>query len=96
MCSRFSEGYPQCQPAAATKFRIDLGTHSQDEEEEEEEERGSNRELQRKDVLTKVLVVDGCLRFRVDQHLLAELAVLRLRIAAAFAAKVRLSDPCRL
>lgn len=37
----------------------------------------------------KILVVDDALRLRIDQNLLAALAVLRLRLAAAFAAKAR-------
>ena len=38
---------------------------------------------------TAMLEIDGGLRLRVGVDLLVELSVLRLRIAAAFAAKVR-------
>ena len=43
---------------------------------------------------TAVMEVDGGLRLRLGVDLLVELSVLRLRIASAFAAKVRTHGRC--
>ena len=71
-----------------TIARPDVCAYLQDED---DEEGGQGRNGAQQGTPTKVLVMDDSLRLRIDQNVLAALAVLRLRLAAAFSAKVSLS-----